>query len=118
MKHEETYIVKAADERPARKDGTCFYCSQPIGGLHKEGCVIRSRTVLCEFTVTLVRRVPEDWDAHMIEFHMNDSSWCAGNLIHEMKEIDGDDNCLCANVSGRLVREATKEDEEVYGVTR
>lgn len=117
MKHPETLIVRAEDERPARKDGTCFYCSVPIDGQHKEGCVIRSRTVVCEFKVTLVRRVPEDWEPSMIEFHMNDSSWCASNLINEMKSLDGD-GCLCGNIEGSFLREATPEDEEQYGVTR
>lgn len=117
MKHPETHIVKAADERPARQDGTCFYCRQPIGATHGDGCVIRSRTVLCEFKVTLVRHVPEDWDESRIAFHMNESSWCADNLILEMKEIT-DGRCLCGNVEGRFVREATEDDEKQFGAPR
>lgn len=32
--------VEPEDERPARADGTCFYCAQPIGDDHVESCVI------------------------------------------------------------------------------
>ena len=117
MQHPETHIVKPEDERPARKDGTCYYCRTAIGSHHKPGCVIRTRTVVCEFTVTLTRSVPEDWDQYMIEFHMNDSSWCASNLIHEMESLDME-RCLCGNIEGKFVREATADDEDRYGVTR
>jgi hypothetical protein len=118
MMHPETHAVKASDERPARRDGACFYCRAPLGGVHWAGCVIRSRTVVCEFRVTLVRGVPEDWDERMVEFHMNDSSWCMNNLVREMDEVAVEDHCLCGQVEGKFLREATQEDEEQFGVTR
>lgn len=42
MKNIKSFTVKSSDERPARRDGICFYCRQKIGDQHEKGCVIRS----------------------------------------------------------------------------
>ena len=112
----KSFIVKDGDVRPARPDGTCFYCRTPLGQEHAEGCVIRTRTVLVKFEVTMCRQVPEDWDVHMINFHMNDGSWCASNLITILQELDAKKGCLCGRVKEEFIREATEEDEERFGV--
>jgi hypothetical protein len=46
MKRPDTWIVKPEDGRPARPDGTCFYCGEPIGGKHKYDCVIPQKAGL------------------------------------------------------------------------
>lgn len=112
----ENWKVKPDDVRPARQDGTCFYCRVPLGGEHNKGCVIRTKTIVQDFTIRLVRRVPEDWDEHMADFHANDSSWCASNIVQDIQSIDTDARCLCDRTTGKFVREATKEDEERYGI--
>ena len=112
----EDHPVKPDDVRPARQDGTCFYCRVPLGKQHNVGCVLRYKTIVVEVTMRLVRRVPEDWDANMIEFHMNDSSWCASNFIGEIQSVNTKERCLCDRTEGKFVREATKEDEERYGI--
>lgn len=38
-------LVESGDERPARPDGSCYYCRQPIGTAHLDGCVIVCRWV-------------------------------------------------------------------------
>lgn len=35
-------LVMREDERPARRDGTCFYCGEVIGSAHAESCVVMS----------------------------------------------------------------------------
>lgn len=112
----ESHPVVQADVRPARPDGTCFYCRAPLGTEHFFGCVIRNRTVVVDVTLRLVRRVPEDWDAGSVEFHLNDSSWCASNIIDELKSVDTDSHCLCGQFSAVFVREATAKDEQDLGI--
>ena len=31
--------------------------------------------------------VPSDWDRQQIEFHYNDGSWCANNLLDEKEHV-------------------------------
>ncbi len=111
-----SFKVKPEDVRPARPDGTCFYCRTPLGEEHAKGCVIRDRTIVVDVTFRLVRKVPEDWDEHDINFHMNDSSWCASNILGEIESVDLEDRCLCDRFSGTYVGEASVEDEERYGI--
>jgi len=53
--------------------------------------------------------VPHDWKAEMIEFRYNDSTWCATNLIGDLKQFseekakkEGSD-CLCQHVKVEYV---------------
>jgi len=39
---------------------------------------------------------PSDWDNEMIEFHLNDSSWCCSNLIDILTEYDKKNGCICS----------------------
>jgi hypothetical protein len=109
-------VSKEYSERPARPDGTCFYCSAPIGTEHKLGCVIRQKTVVIEMRITLCIDVPEDWTADNIEFHRNMGSWCTSNAIHEIEHAEEYRNCLCDDTRFLFLREATAEDEKRYGV--
>ena len=84
------FTVTAHAQRPARMDGTCFYCSQPIGAEHKLDCVLVVRRVKVRMIVEYDRYCPADWDKDMIEFHLQDSSWCATNAIDEIKEFAKD----------------------------
>jgi hypothetical protein len=57
-----------------------------------------TRTVIVRMTVEYPVEVPADWDSHMIEFHRNDSSWCASNALNELEELYGCENfdsCMC-----------------------
>lgn len=113
-------IVVQDDVRPARPDGTCFYCSAALGSEHREGCVIRTRTVVVDVTFRYVKEVPEDWDVGSIEFQMNESSSCADNLADEISSLvtEEDGHCLCGQTIGKFVREATAVDEESLGYKR
>lgn len=35
------------------------------------------------------------WDDDMIEFHLNESSWCYSNLISELEKYDEKNGCIC-----------------------
>ena len=111
----ENWTVGDDAIRPMGSRHHCFYCGEPRGGEHREGCTIRSRTVVVEIKVELVVSVPEDWDEHLIEFWMNDGSRCASGIIDDIaamdERLDGDHECPCNFVAGRYLREATPEDE-------
>lgn len=111
-----TFTVRPQDERPARRDGTCFYCGEPIGGTHKADCVIRTKTCVVNFTIQMVVPVPECWEKGIIEFHYNDGSWCADNLLTAIKNREANTGrCLCDITTASFVRDATEEDEKAFG---
>ena len=122
MKVENWLVTPENGPRPAGPPDRCFYCGAAIGSQHAESCVIRKRTVVVRATVEYVVTVPEDWDAHMIEFHRNDGSWCAGNGLSEIgrlaEYLDRDDapECGCSLATWEYVREASPEDEHACGV--
>lgn len=122
MEHPETHRVTPENGvRPAGKDNECFYCHQPLGTEHLVDCALRTRTVLVEYRVLVVKHYPTDpdWDAHLVEFQINDGSWCCSTILGELESLDErDGRCLCANVHATYVREATSGDEERYGVVK
>lgn len=111
-----SHIVTADAVRPARPDGTCFYCRAPLGDEHITGCVLRRKTFVVDFTIRTVLTLSEDWDPKAIDFRYNDSSWCASNLLNQLKSVDTDERCLCDRTTGKFVRDATADDEARYGV--
>jgi hypothetical protein len=82
--------------RPAGKPNACFYCQQGVGYPHKRDCVVVTKRV--EMRVHAVLPTGEEftglwqfdevhsWDADQTEFHKNESSWCAGNLLNERED--------------------------------
>jgi len=112
----KNWIVNNFSVRPAGKQDECFYCGEKVGSEHKQDCVIRSRTVVVDFTIRMVVDVPESWDKEDIEFKYNDGCWCADNLINLLdRENNG---CLCPHVVAECIREATQEDEEYWGLVK
>lgn len=111
----DSWPVTPADARPAGKPDECFYCHTPMEGEHLPDCVCRDRTVVIAATFELVVRVPENWDAAMVDFHLNESSSCDDNVLVKLDNLsdrlEKDGACLCANFSGEYLREATEEDE-------
>ncbi len=111
------WTVTEKSTRPAGKADRCFYCSKKIGEQHKEDCVIRSKTVLVDFTVRVVVDIPEHWSKDDIEFKYNEGSWCADNLL-DMIDRDDCDCCLCHFMTATYVGDATKEDEASWGLIK
>jgi len=112
MIKQDTFVVKPDDERPARKDGTCFYCRQPIGEQHKPDCVIPQKTCVVDFTIRMVTSEPAHWTKKDIENHYNLGSWCFDNILRDIKTWeDKTGRCLCLASKAEFVRDATEEDE-------
>lgn len=115
--------------RPAGRPDECFYCRQKVGEPHGQKCVIVTKLVEMRVTAKLPDggehrglwqfREPHSWDVSMSEFHKNDSSWCAGNLLNQREAGSvtwegpapwdalaalGVDRCLCNVLSFEFVR--------------
>lgn len=85
-----------------------------------------SRKVLVDLTFRVEVTVPDDWDAHQIEFYHGDSSHCASNelrriverlvSVHQAREAR--DYCACPLlVASKYVRDATDPiDGQTYGL--
>jgi hypothetical protein len=104
-------LVKPDDVRPARPDGTCFYCHEALGSEHKWECVAATRPVVVRATIEYVIDVPRSWTAENIDFHRNDSSWCSGNLIDELERLDEHDGCLCNTTKFEYLRDYNGPDK-------
>lgn len=97
----------------------CRHCGAPLGAEHVADCVCRQRTVVVCMAIEYVIEVPEHWDADNIEFHRNESSWCAGNAQSELDALfeytkeNGD--CVCLLTKYSYVREASEDDEDKCG---
>lgn len=60
---------------------------------------------IIEFTIRLPMDYPEDWDDDMIEFHLNESSWCMDNIIDELKKYSETYGCICGICEGRVIKD-------------
>lgn len=100
-------IVIAADSRPAGVAGECFYCRQLVGSPHSETCVLWTRKVLVRFEITMPVDTPHSWTEEDINFHFQDSSWCASNVVEMLQELENstDNGCLCPYVTAEYVGE-------------
>ncbi len=94
--------VTKDDERPARLDGTCFYCAVPIGGRHKPDCVIPKKWVKVAVTIEIEMAYPIFQEKDSIEFHLNESSWCASNIMGYIEAVE-QNGCLCGYASFKVL---------------
>lgn len=114
MIHPETHLcTKKRGPRPAGPPDHCFYCKVKVGDEHLPDCVMRLRTVRLRITAEYVVTRPESWSEEQIDFHENESSWCKGNALVELKKTGGE-YCLCQFAEIEFVREATPEDEMAW----
>lgn len=63
----------------------------------------------------MLREYPEDWDSHMIEFHLNDSSHCLSTEVAELYRSDEakPNSCnTCHRTKVKYLREANEDDKE------
>jgi hypothetical protein len=107
-------LVKDEDVRPARQDGTCFYCRQALGEPHKEECVIWTKKVRVRVTLEYEIEVPRSWTKENIEFHRNEGTWCADNMVQELEnwmgtggsyEEEGYRPCMCGTTHFEVVED-------------
>lgn len=61
------------------------------------------QTKTIQWTINLPMNSPSDWDDDMIEFHLNESSWCCSNLINELEKYDEKNGCICGICEAKVV---------------
>jgi hypothetical protein len=76
------------------------------------------------YSYDVVVSVPEHWTEEHINFHRNDSTWCADNSLGNIKAytaaLERDGQCWCARFGSKYLREASADedtltDKEVSG---
>lgn len=93
-------VVTQDNTRPFVKGNEieCGYCTSVIGEEHKKGCVCRKKLININVTINMTTTVPEDWTKEEIEFHYNEGTWCASNIVDEIKEFSKRQDCLCQQI--------------------
>ena len=95
--------------RPAGNPDECLYCQQKNGQPHKKDCVAVHRRVFVRYSYEIEIEVPAFWTARDIEFHRNESSWCADNTIDDVKKFmdkrESKGGCLCGAFQAAYLRE-------------
>jgi len=103
--------------RPAGMPDRCFYCGQRVGEPHGSKCAAVHKMVRVQYSFDIEIEVPAFWDKDNVEFHRNDSSWCANNAIGDigkfLERIDQEDsNCLCGVFEAKFL--GAVEPEKIY----
>ena len=57
-----------------------------------------------QFTINLPVEFPDDWSDDLIEFHINESSWCCSNIIDLLDDYDNKHGCLCSICNGKIIK--------------
>lgn len=89
--------------RPASDKKRCFYCKENIGDVHKDDCVLIRKKVKLKMVFEFEDKVPSYWDDHLVDFHYNDSSWCANNITDIIDNISEKDGCICNHVNFNMI---------------
>ncbi len=113
MADTQAFIVTKAAERPAELDsGKCFYCQRKVGERHAEDCVLIKKEVRIKLTLEYDVTVPASWGKETVEFHRNEGTWCADNLLDELTELTEHGFCLCGRAHFSYVKDRTKPSLE------
>ena len=113
----KSWIVSSYSTRPAGPPDKCFYCGAAVGTEHNNGCVIRSKTVIMDYTFRLCVDIPEDWDTKTSEFcRGGGSSYCCDNVISLIEYAAEKMGCSCGFTTPVFVRDATELDEQLYPI--
>lgn len=99
--------------RPAGPDDECMYCRQKTGQPHRNKCVSVLRRVRMRYEFEIEIAVPAFWTTHDIEFHRNDSSWCAGNAVDDIEKCrnqrENNGGCLCGTFKATFISDVEGE---------
>lgn len=102
------FVVTKDAMRPASNEEKCFYCQQPLGAEHKPDCVLVAKKVKVRAIIEYEVNVPAYWDKDQVEFQRNDSSWCCDNMIGELENLLGEDQCLCGITTFEYLGDASE----------
>jgi hypothetical protein len=98
------FRVTEAAMRPASNERRCFYCQRPIGGYHKQTCVLVTQRFRVRVTMEYEISEPASWTFHQIEFHRAGNSYCADNILDELAALTDCNNCLCGRLHTKVLQ--------------
>lgn len=112
-----TVVDDIVTDQHADQGGRCRFCPAVIGERHSAQCLIPQRPVRIRMIVEYTVLAPVVWGAEEINFHRNDSSWCADNAIRELMEAFGPDRgvCMCGSARFEFVQNDVSSNEEGIG---
>ena len=84
--------VLPQDERPARRDGKCFYCYEPLRGRHRVNCAVLAQTVVIRYVVTVTTDIWAGVDKEMWESSWDPEEGCDDLLEAALRFADGEDD--------------------------
>lgn len=53
--------------------------------------------------IDLPMNFPEEWNNDMIEFYLNESSYCCDNLIDELNKYSKKEGCICSITECKVI---------------
>lgn len=62
----------------------------------------KERTI--RITIDLPMKFPISWNDELIEFHLNESSWCFDNLIDKLDQYSEEHGCICGICNARVLK--------------
>jgi len=62
----------------------------------------KERTI--RITIDLPMKFPINWNDELIEFHLNESSWCFDNLIDKLDQYSKEHGCICGICNARVLK--------------
>lgn len=67
---------------------------------------IHNKIKTIDWHISLPMDFPEDWDNEMIEFHLNESSWCCDNLIDLLEKYSKENGCICNICEAKVLKDS------------
>ena len=128
FKIEKGLAANLTKNRPNAVEGYCYFTSDD-GKFYIDIATGTAKTPsenggkLAGVTRMPINSYLSDWTARAYadkdgnDFHYNDSSWCASNILDRLEERSNF-RCLCDVASFEYLRDATEEDEEKWGVVK
>lgn len=104
---DNNYIVTEKAMRPATPARECFYCNVPIGGVHKDTCVLRRQNVRVALAIEFEDWMPVSWTPDFYNDTRNLGSNCLDNQVRKvLEEYNARQKryeCSCGIASVRLI---------------
>ena len=60
---------------------------------------------IIRITIDLPMEFPEEWDNDMIEWHLNDGTYCLDNFIDKLSDYSEENGCICEITRCKVVDE-------------
>lgn len=63
-----------------------------------------------QWTIITPMDFPNDWNDELIDFHLNESSWCSDNLINILQKLSDQYGCICNFCTAQVIPKGKEEN--------